>query len=65
MEDVFSRALHEASEAHKSLELEKATRDAEARPVMVRYTDTWYMPDMLETVHCLEVDLVQQNEKRT
>jgi hypothetical protein len=37
MEDMFSRALREASEVHKALEGEKATRDAEARPVMVRY----------------------------
>ena len=37
MEDMFSRALLEAGEAHKALEGEKATRDAEARPVMVRY----------------------------
>lgn len=32
---MFSRALLEAREAHKTLEEEKATRDAEARPVMV------------------------------
>jgi len=37
MEDMFSRALLEASETHRALEGEKATRDAEARPVMVRY----------------------------
>ena len=41
MEDVFSRALLEASEAHRALEGEKATRDAEARPVMVRYC-SWH-----------------------
>ena len=41
MEDVFSRALFEASEAHRALEGEKATRDAEARPVMVRYC-SWH-----------------------
>jgi hypothetical protein len=35
MEGMFSRALLEAREAHKTLEEEKATRDAEARPVMV------------------------------
>ena len=41
MEDMFSRALLEASEAHRALEGEKATRDAEARPVMVRYC-SWH-----------------------
>jgi hypothetical protein len=35
MEGMFSRALLEAREAHKTLEEEKATRDAEAKPVMV------------------------------
>lgn len=41
MEDMFNRALLEASEAHRALEGEKATRDAEARPVMVRYC-SWH-----------------------
>ncbi|PNF15991.1 hypothetical protein B7P43_G04630, partial [Cryptotermes secundus] len=39
MEGMFSRALLEAREAHKTLEEEKATRDAEARPVMVSDMD--------------------------
>ena len=38
---MFSRALLQASETHRALEGEKATRDAEARPVMVRYC-SWH-----------------------
>ncbi|XP_021923850.1 histone-lysine N-methyltransferase NSD2 isoform X3 [Zootermopsis nevadensis] len=40
MEEMFSCALREANEAHKTLEGEKATRVAEARPVMVRCINT-------------------------
>jgi len=41
MEDMFSHALLVASETHRALEGEKATRDAEARPVMARYC-SWH-----------------------